>query len=167
MNGTVLFLSKESSMTDHLIRHIEKDRFTVRRSEDPYGAVSETGHANIDVIVLVLEGFEKECIEIIRQMKNTLRFTRIIIINNSDQLNLSIKCMKAGAFEDFLPPLDMRRLSKKISQAAKLRRADIKKAEKPLSRLDRLMMAVSFAEAGEVDTALTYMSKKKQGDNHG
>mgnify|MGYP006284369539 FL=1 len=65
------------------------------------------------------------------------------------------------------PPLDMDLLVRRITEAVETKEKSIRTARRKLSRFDRMMLAISFAEAGDPDTAKTYLQKKNKGKNNG
>ena len=72
----------------------------------------------IDVVLLGVDGLGMEGLALIRPIKTISPMTEIIIINDFNHMDLSIEGMDLGAFDDFLIPLDIDALTKRIREAA-------------------------------------------------
>jgi DNA-binding NtrC family response regulator len=117
---------------------------------------------NIDVAVLGLNGLGREGLHFLRTIKEIKPDTEVIVINSSHQLNLSIEGMKLGAFDDFLIPFDLDALIERIQDACRKKREN-KKSKRPLfKRYQDMMVAVSFAEAGESQMAQEFLNREKK-----
>ena len=167
MNGRVLLLSRDQAVGMNIARHISERNWDVRSTTEEQTAYTVLKEEPVDVVIMVLKRLEKDCLRIIKQISRILPAVEIVTINNSNEVKLSIKCMKAGVFDDMYPPLDMDLLVRRISEAAEAKKQSMRTARKKLSRFDRMMLAISFAEAGDPDTAKTYLQKKSKGKNNG
>ena len=107
----------------------------------------------IDVVLLGLNDLKKEGMALIKMIKKKHPAVQVITINSGDQISLSIEGMKLGVFDDFLMPLDLDSLILRIREAFQVKKEA--KVVKPslLQRCQDLMVAASFAEAGEADFA--------------
>ncbi len=158
MDGSVLLISRDGSLGSNIARHVRKRNWSVANVSDGQDAVKMITEKEIDAVLMVLKGLEKEGLKIFRQLNRISPLTETITINNSGEVNLSIKFMKAGVFDDLHPPLDMAYLLEMLQKAADRKKAFAGTQQKRLSRFDRMMMAISFAEAGETETARTYLT---------
>jgi len=77
----------------------------------------------------------------------------VITINSGDQISLSIEGMKLGVFDDFFMPLDLDSLISRIQEAFQVKKAAEVVKPSLLLRCQAIMVAASFAEAGEADMA--------------
>ncbi|MGA8181595.1 MAG: hypothetical protein WB792_16155, partial [Desulfobacterales bacterium] len=102
----------------------------------------------------------KEGLVLIKKIKRMRPSVQIITVNSADQISLSIEGMKLGAFDDFLMPLDLDSLILRIRDAYQARKdAEIIKPSL-LRRCQILMVAASFAEVGEVETAKELLAEE-------
>ena len=85
---------------------------------------------------------------------------QVITINSGDQISLSIEGMKLGVFDDFLMPLDLGSLISRIREAYQAKKdAEVVKPSL-FQRCQDLMVAASFAEAGEAEMAKELLTKE-------
>jgi len=160
MTATVLLIGKDESITETMARLIKTRGCYLIKATGLDQVASVITNKCIDVVLIILSGFEKECVGILNRVKRIAPDTETIVINDSVKLELSIKCMKAGAFDDFYPPFDLETLSSRIMDAAK-KKIEAQKHKKKISRFDKMMMAISFAEAGELTMAKDYLCEKQ------
>lgn len=107
----------------------------------------------IDVSLVDLSSLKVEGVRIIGEIKRLKPQVEIITINTYDHLINSIEAMKAGVFDDFLIPVEINGLIDCI-QAAGLQKKENEKQRRPLlKQCQDAMMAVAFAEAGELEIA--------------
>jgi DNA-binding NtrC family response regulator len=161
MNNTVLLISKDENMTTCISRHITKHHCSVICVENTQEMRDNLKQKLIDAVLVVLKGLENDFIKLFKLVDRFSPFTQIISINNSGRMKLSIKCMKAGVFDDFYPPLDMNHLVRRIKEAAEKKRVSIQQKRKKMNRFDRVMMAISFAESNDEKTARHYLKKAR------
>lgn len=113
----------------------------------------------VDVILLSLNDLQKEGMALIKMIKKKHPPVQVITVNSGDQISLSIEGMKLGVFDDFLMPLDLDSLILRIREAYQAKKdADVVKPSL-LQRCQNLMVAASFAEAGEADIAKELLTK--------
>ena len=72
---------------------------------------------SVDLILLDILLPDINGLELLEKFVETDPNTEIIIINDSNQMDLSIAGMELGAFDDFLIPLDLDALARRIREA--------------------------------------------------
>lgn len=120
----------------------------------------------IDVVLLSLGGLKTEGLGLLKQIKAFHPPTEVILLNGSSQVSLSIEGMKLGAFDDFFVPFDVGRLIDRVKDAYRRKRERSKKSI--FKRYQDVMMAAAFAEAGEPETAMSFIdetSPRPTGEN--
>ena len=117
----------------------------------------------IDVVVLNMEELQMDGIQILSYIKKVQPLTEVIMLTTPSVIHLSIKGMKLGAFDDLLLPPDIGDLQRMIKEAGiKKKEKEEKKRKKKLSIIDTLegmAVSVTFAEAGEFETAKNILKK--------
>ncbi len=114
----------------------------------------------IDVVLLSLNDLKNEGMALIKTIKKKHPAVQIITVNSGDQIALSIEGMKLGVFDDFLMPLDLDSLILRIREAYQAKKeAEVTKPSL-FQRYQKLMVAASFAEAGEAETAKKLLEKE-------
>jgi len=147
-------------LQQHLARHFEFQKWRLFNAMQPKDIKGMFKKHAIDVVLLSLNDLKKEGLVLIKRIKKMRLPVQIITVNSPDQISLSIEGMKLGIFDDFLMPLDLDALILRIKDASQ----EKKKAEiiKPslLRRCQNLMVAASFAEAGDAETAKEMLAKE-------
>jgi DNA-binding NtrC family response regulator len=90
---------------------------------------------------------------LIKMIKKVRPAVQVITINSGDEISLSIEGMKLGVFDDLLMPLDLDALILRIQEAFQAKKAAEVVKPSLLRRCQDIMVAASFAEAGEADMA--------------
>ena len=119
----------------------------------------------IDVVVLGINRFGRGGLSILEMIGEKSPSAKVILLNDSENIFLSIAGMKLGAFDDLLLPVDLEALRKRIEEAYQKKKEE-QKAKLSLSRrCQDLMVAATFAEAGDDKTALEILRNKKRRNN--
>lgn len=100
-----------------------------------------------DVMVLDIRMPGIDGLEVLKKVKQQYPKVQVIILTGHGTQQEVEKAKSLGAFSTFKKPVDINTLLDSIKQA--------------YSQIDRTMSAVTFAEAGEADTAREYLNKKK------
>ena len=116
----------------------------------------------IDVVLLSLDDFQKESMVMIKMIKKMRPAVQIITINSGEQISLSIEGMKLGVFDDLLMPLDLDTLILRIQEAFQKKKAAEIVKPSLLQRCQDIMVAASFAEAGEAGMAKEVLTKRRK-----
>jgi len=109
----------------------------------------------IDVALLDLSGLKLEGLKILKLIKKAHPLTEVITLNTSGNIAISIEGMKLGAFDDLLIPVDINTLTDRIRAACTRKKEQEKQGL--LMGFQKVMMAATFAEAGESETAKAYL----------
>ncbi len=150
--------------TDHLFRinlsnRLDKECFTIFPADRPKEIKRLIKKKKIDVALLDLSGLKSEGLKILKLIKKLNPVTEVITLNTSGHISLSIDGMKAGAFDDLLIPVDINTLTDRIKAACERKREQEKSL---LKGYQKVMMAATFAEAGEAETAKAYLEPHKK-----
>jgi DNA-binding NtrC family response regulator len=77
---------------------------------------------SIDVVLLGVDGLGRKGLDLIPAIQAVSPNTKIIVLNDSRYMDLSIEGMKRGAFDEFLVPLDIDLLADRIREAGSTRK---------------------------------------------
>ena len=148
-----MIIEGDNLLQQHLARHFNIQNwllFNAMQLKDIKRMFKK--HA-IDVVLLSLNDLKKEGLVLIKMIKKMRPLVQVITVNSGDQISLSIEGMKLGVFDDFLMPLDLDSLIFRIREAFQAKKEA--KVVKPslFQRCQALMVAASFAEAGEAEMA--------------
>lgn len=116
----VLIVEAKTQMAPVLQPVLETAGFAVRITDRLDGAVAQIGAA--DVVLVDLEGLKQEGLAIVRAIRALCPNLAVITLNHPKNVDLSIRAMRMGVFEELLLPLNVENLIGSIRKA--LRRAD-------------------------------------------
>jgi two-component system OmpR family response regulator len=120
MDIHILIIEAENRFRKNLYQYLQAKGFRVDKvtQHDDVQAIMASEH--IDTVLLGVDGLGRDGLALIRPIKNISPTTKIIIINDPNQMELSIEGMDQGAFDDFLIPLDIDLLVERIRESVKL-----------------------------------------------
>ena len=140
-------------LQEHLVRYLKTDDWRIFNSRQQKDIRRILKRHSIDVVLLSLNDLKKEGMALIKMIKKKHPAVQVVTITSGDQISLSIEGMKLGVFDDFLMPLDLDSLVSRIRDAYQAKKeAEVVKPSL-FQRCQNLMVAASFAEAGEADMA--------------
>ena len=152
-------------LQEHLVRYLKANDWRIFNSRQQKVIKLILRKYSIDVVLLSLNDLKKEGMALIKIIKKKHPAVQVITINSGEQISLSIEGMKLGVFDDFLVPLDLDSLVLRIREAYQAKKdAEVVKPSL-LQRCQDIMVAASFAEAGEAEMAkelLTTGRKSKE-----
>ena len=152
-------------LQEHLVRYLKANDWRIFNSRQKKVIKRILRKYSIDVVLLSLNDLKKEGMALIKIIKKKHPAVQVITINSGEQISLSIEGMKLGVFDDFLVPLDLDSLVLRIREAYQAKKdAEVVKPSL-LQRCQDIMVAASFAEAGEAEMAkelLTTGRKSKE-----
>jgi DNA-binding NtrC family response regulator len=159
MGITILIIEGNSMLQEHLVRYLKTDDWRIFNSRQQKDIRRILKRHPIDVVLLSLNDLKKEGMALIKMIKKKHPAVQVVTITSGDQISLSIEGMKLGVFDDFLMPLDLDSLVSRIRDAYQAKKeAEIVKPSL-FQRCQNLMVAASFAEAGEADMAKELLTK--------
>jgi len=165
MGITILIIEGDSMLQEHLVRYLKANDWRIFNSRQQKDIKRILRKYSIDVVLLSLNDLKKEGMALIKIIKKKHPAVQVITINSGEQISLSIEGMKLGVFDDFLVPLDLDSLVLRIREAYQAKKdAEVVKPSL-LQRCQDIMVAASFAEAGEAEMAkelLTTGRKSKE-----
>ncbi|MDW7771789.1 MAG: response regulator [Desulfobulbaceae bacterium] len=165
MGPTVLLAIWERSLLNGMNAKLQNLHFDVVVAENEVRFAQQTTARNIDVILLDIRSNGENSLRLMAYVKEKKPETEVILLSNQKSISLAMEGIQAGAFDDIPEPFDVDEITRKIRAAWK-RKNKLRKKER--SRLvqfwEKTMMAVTYAEAGDFETALRLAGKEKKGD---
>jgi DNA-binding NtrC family response regulator len=153
MGVTILIIEEDGMLQEHLVRRLKTQNWRIFKSRQPKDIKRMLKRHPIDVALISLNDLKKEGMVLIKMIKKKHPAVQVITINSGGQISLSIEGMKLGVFDDFLMPLDLDSLILRIREAYHAKKAAEVVKPSLFQRCQNLMVAASFAEAGEAETA--------------
>ena len=117
MGIRILIIEAENRFRKNLYQCLQEKGFTVDKVTPEDDVTTIVAKEKIDVVLLGVDGLGIQGLTLIRPIKTISPMTEVIIINDSNHMDLSIEGMDLGAFDDFLIPLDIDSLAKRIREA--------------------------------------------------
>jgi len=113
----ILIIEAENRFRKNLYQCLQAEGFTVDKVTPEDNVATIVANEKIDAVLLGVDGLGREGLALIRPIKAIRPGTEIIIINDASHMDLSIEAMELGAFDDFLIPLDIESLARRIREA--------------------------------------------------
>ncbi len=152
MFGKVLLVGDDTPAMRLIASRVSSKEVDVQCAVSAGEALAIVEGNDIDVMVLNFMDLMSEGLHLLRSLKKKRSRTEVITLSVPSGLRFSIEGMKLGVFDDLLMPFDLEDLAGKILKAWEKRKA--KRGGKSLrQRFEDFAVAVSFAEAGDYDTA--------------
>jgi DNA-binding NtrC family response regulator len=114
----LLIIEAEDRFRKNLHLRLKAEGFRVDKANLTDDILTIITKEHIDVVLLGVDGLGKEGLALIQPIKSTNPNTEVIIINDFNHMDLSIAGMEKGAFDDFLIPVDVDSLTRRIKEAA-------------------------------------------------
>jgi DNA-binding NtrC family response regulator len=113
----ILIIEAENRFRKNLYQCLQAEGFTVDKVTPQDDVATIVANEKVDAVLLGVDGLGREGLALIRPIKAIRPGTEIIIINDASHMDLSIEAMELGAFDDFLIPLDIESLARRIREA--------------------------------------------------
>lgn len=115
---------------------------------------SRVSTERVDLVLLAVRGHEERSLRWLSAVKRALPALEVILLNLAGEIRVSIEGMRAGASSGLEAPFDLAALRRTVSAALHRRKRKAGKKRASLAqRIERVMTAAAFAEAGEPGTA--------------
>lgn len=155
----------EDVLFSQTLRH-KLSRFGVKVfvTETPVQALELLGQRKMDVVLLDVRGNNLPAVQFLKELKKTASEVETILISSIDDVGISIECVREGASDEITVPFDIDSLKTKVKEAAKRSRLRQKQRKGKFGLLDsfqQAMVAATFAQEGEFDSARTILNKNK------
>lgn len=115
----------------------------------------------VDVVLLDIRKEESNGLALLSTIRTRMADAEIILVNRPDNIQLSMAGMQAGADDEIISPFDTATLKNKISSAIQCRKKRRGKRSL-LKRFEDAMAAITFAQAGEFDTAVDLLNESEE-----
>lgn len=163
MGPTVMLAVWEQSLLHIMNTKLQKLKFDVITVDNEKEFVQQNEERNIDVILLDIRTYGENSLRLLADIKKQKPDTEVILLSNQYSLALAMEGIQSGAFDDIPEPFDLDEISKKIRAAWKRKKKSKKNGMNRLARFwERTMMAVTYAEAGDFETAISLAGKEKK-----
>lgn len=113
----VVILEADADFRSHLAAWLTKSGFDVATSHDVEAGAKLARTHRSRVIVLGLSGFKVAALSFLKKARENCPDCKVIVINRSNDVSLSMQAMQLGAFDEVTAPVDMETLVAKLDMA--------------------------------------------------
>jgi DNA-binding NtrC family response regulator len=117
MKPIIILIELENSLRINLAQHLRLEGFEVFETDHVSEVDEYFSNIAIALTILSLEALKQEGIAMLRKIRQHFPHAKVITINSAERFDLSIECMRLGAYDDFLIPFDFEALMASVRQA--------------------------------------------------
>jgi len=148
----LLLVDDEAEFLETLVDRLDLRDLETGVAYNGKEALSAVEQEEPDVIVLDVKMPEMDGIEVLKRIKKAYPHVEVVILTGHANEQDEQRARELGAFDYLKKPADLEALLGRIRGAFKRR----------MSKLQQMSMAVTFAEAGEFDTAREMMEEEEE-----
>ncbi|MBI5559279.1 MAG: response regulator [Deltaproteobacteria bacterium] len=165
MPPKVLLVNEDPQFIEALGRKLRQLHITVVTAESELEITPMAAEGEIDVVLLDIRYRGEEILQIMAGLKKENPAVEVILLSNEASINLAMEGIQSGAYDDIAEPFEVDVISGKIHEAWLHKKSTNKTAKRGKLALafEKIMMAATFAEAGDFDTAKKIAHAAKPG----
>jgi DNA-binding NtrC family response regulator len=155
MNSTVLLVMEDTSFLQNLSGSLKLLKASVVAAGSKNEALEVCSNHEFDLALLDIRQQGNDAMQVLASLKKNQPETEVILLSDPENIALAIEGMRQGASDDITVPFEIDSFRKKIKSALKRRKTLLKVNRKQslLNIFEETMVATTFAEAGEFETA--------------
>lgn len=159
----VLLVDDEKELVEAMKERLELAGYTVTACYDAEQALKEVQAEEYDVAIIDLIMQNTDGITAMHRIKLIRPLVECIVLSSQGTLRMAVEAMKQGAFDFLEKPCDHKVVTQRIDEACAKKHEHDKRifraTRKVYARLEKTMVAATFAEAGQFGTAKEVMDK--------
>ena len=155
MSSTVLLVVEDSSFLQNLSGSLKHLNTSVLTAGSKHEALEVCSNQDVDLALLDIRQKGSDAMQVLARLKKNQPETEVILLSDAKNIALAMEGMRQGAADDISVPFDIDSFIKKIKSALRRKKARAHASRKKtlLNVFSDTMMAATFAEAGEFETA--------------
>ena len=155
MDSTVLLVIEDRFFLQNLAKSLKKIKALVLTAENKYEALEACANHDVNLALLDIRHHGGDAMQILTRLKKKQPETEVILISNAENISQAMIGMQQGASDDIIVPFDVNVLVNKMRAALKRSKARARARRKGglLNAFEDAMVAATFAEVGELETA--------------
>jgi len=155
MSSTVLLVVEDTFFLQNLFGNLKHLNASVLTAGGKNEALAACSNHEVDLALLDIRKKGSDAMQVLASLKKKQPETEVILLSTTENIALVMEGMRQGASDDIIVPFDLDSFRKKILGALKRKKARVKANRKRslLHVLEDTMVAATFAEAGEFETA--------------
>jgi DNA-binding NtrC family response regulator len=155
MNSTVLLVVEDPFFLQNLSESLKPLKALVVTAGNKHEALEVCANHEVDLALLDIRQQGNDAMQVLARLKKNQPETEVILLSDPENVALAMEGMRQGASDEITFPFDIDSFKKTIKSA--LRRIKVHRKvcrERTLLNVfEDTMMAATFAEAGEFETA--------------
>ena len=130
-------------------------RASILKAGNKHEALEVCSTQKVDLALLDIRQQGNDAMQVLARLKKNQPDSEVILLSDSENISFAMEGMRQGAFDEITVPFEIDSLRKTIDRALQRRKARQKRSQKGnlLDVFENTMMAATFAEAGEFETA--------------
>jgi len=167
MSATVLLVAEDSFFLQNLTDFLKHLKASVVTAGSKHEALEVCSNHEVDLALLDIRQQGNDAMQVMARLKKNQPGAEVILLIAPENIGLAMEGMQQGASDDIIVPFDVDQLRKKINSALKRRRAQLKASRKGtlLNTFQDAMVAATFAQAGEFETAQEIYAESAEKSN--
>ena len=155
MSSTVLLVAEDSFFLENLSDSLKRFKASFVKAGSKHEALEACSNHEVDLALLDIRQQGNDAMQVLARLKKNQPETEVILLSDPENIAFAMEGMRQGASDDITVPFDIDSLRKAIKSALRRRKAHLKASKKRtlLNVFENTMMAATFAEAGEFETA--------------
>jgi len=155
MSSTVLLVVEDSSFLENLSESLKRLKASVVTAGSKHEALEVCSNHEVDLALLDIRQQGNDAMQVLARLKKNQPETEVILLSDPENIAFAMEGMRQGASDDITVPFDIDSFRKTIKSALRRRKAHLEARRKRslLKVFEDTMVAATFAEAGEFETA--------------
>ena len=155
MNSTVLLVVEDPFFLQNLSESLKPLKALVVTAGNKHEALEVCANHEVDLALLDIRQQGNDAMQVLARLKKNQPETEVILLSDYKNIAFAMEGMRQGASDDITVPFDIDSFIKTIKSALRRRKAHLKAHRKRtlMNVFEDTMMAATFAEAGEFETA--------------
>jgi DNA-binding NtrC family response regulator len=155
ISPTVLIVAGDSSFLENLSRSLKRLRASIVKAGNKHEALEVCSTQKVDLALLDIRQQGNDAMQVLARLKKNQPESEVILLSDPENISFAMEGMRQGAFDEITVPFEIDSFRKTIESALQRRKARQKRSQKSnlLNAFENAMMAATFAEAGEFETA--------------
>jgi len=155
MNSTVLLVVEDPFFLQNLSENLKRLKALVVTAGSKHEALEVCANHEVDLALLDIRQQGNDAMQILARLKKNQPEAEVILLSDPENIAFAMEGMRQGASDEITVPFDIDSFKKTIKSALRRIQVHRKVCRKRtlLNVFEDTMMAATFAEAGEFETA--------------
>lgn len=155
MSSTLLLVVEDSSFLESLSGSLTRLKTSIVSAGSKREALEVCSNHKVDLALLDIRHQGNDAMQVLAHLKKNQPETEVILLSDQENIAFAMEGMRQGASDDITVPFDIDSFRNTVKSALRRRKAHLAANQKRtlLNVFEDTMIAATFAEAGEFETA--------------